>query len=251
MSYITRKKSHCGWLHTFGQNRFYVIGMILYCGWLHTFGPYCGWLLTFGQNRYHVIGMTSYCGWLHTYGQNRYHVIGMTSYCGWLHTYGQNRYHVIETSYCGWVDKFRLNCQSVRQSVRGSLSLRRNPSLHPFRNSFPCLSQRDSKVGPTYRIKSSHYLVLGRPRGLLCPRGIHSVTLIVHQLSFLLATCSAHLCLLSLIMSVTPLFPDPVCTLSVLEGGFYHNSFHLPLSCDQFQKLGFAKRPGLTAVCHC
>ena len=85
-------------------------------------------------------------------------------------------------------------------------------------------------VGPTYWIKSSHHFVLGRPRGLLCPRGIHSVTLIVHLLSRLLATWSAHLCLLSLML--------------------YHDSLHLPLGCDQFLKLGVAKRPGLTAICH-
>ena len=64
------------------------------------------------------------------------------------------------------------------------------------------------QVGPTYWIKLSHHLVLGRPRGLLFPWGIHSVTLIVHLLSRLLATWPAHLCLLSLMlltMSVTPL----------------------------------------------
>ena len=55
-----------------------------------------------------------------------------------------------------------------------SLSLRRNPSLHALHNflSFTMGLQ----VGPTYQIKLSHNLVLGRPRGLLCPRGIHSVT---------------------------------------------------------------------------
>ena len=45
-------------------------------------------------------------------------------------------------------------------------------------------------------------------------------------------------------------FPDPFCTLSILEGDSYHDSLHLPLSCDQFLKLGVAKRPGLTAICH-
>ena len=109
-------------------------------------------------------------------------------------------------------------------------------------------------VGRTYWIQSSHHLVLGRPRGLLCPRDIHSVTLIVHLLLCLLATRPAHLCLLSLmllIMSVTPLcFRNPVCTRSILEGGSYHDSFYLPLGCDQFLKLGVAKRPGLTTICH-
>ena len=48
----------------------------------------------------------------------------------------------------------------------------------------------------------------------------------------------------------TTLFSDPFCTLSILEGDSYHDSLHLPLSCDQFLKLGVAKRPGLTAICH-
>ena len=48
----------------------------------------------------------------------------------------------------------------------------------------------------------------------------------------------------------TTLFADPVCTLSVLQGDSYHDSLHLPLGCDQFLKLGVAKRPGLTAICH-
>ena len=29
------------------------------------------------------------------------------------------------------------------------------------------------------------------------------------------------------------LFPDPVCTLSVLQGNSYHDSLHLPLGWDQ------------------
>ena len=48
----------------------------------------------------------------------------------------------------------------------------------------------------------------------------------------------------------TTLFPDPVCTLSILEGDSYHDSFHLPLSCDQFCKFGVTKRQSLTAICH-
>ena len=51
-------------------------------------------------------------------------------------------------------------------------------------------------------------------------------------------------------MSVTTLFPDPVCNLSVLLGDSYHDSLHLSLGCDQFLKLGVAKRPGLTVICH-
>ena len=41
----------------------------------------------------------------------------------------------------------------------------------------------------------------------------------------------------------TRLFPDPVYTLSVLEGDSYHDSL-LPLGCDQFLKLGVTKRYG-------
>ena len=51
-------------------------------------------------------------------------------------------------------------------------------------------------------------------------------------------------------MSVTSLFSDPVCTLSVLQGDSHHDSLNLPLGCDQFLKLGVAKQPGLTAICH-
>ena len=44
----------------------------------------------------------------------------------------------------------------------------------------------------------------------------------------------------------TTLFPDPVCTLSVLQDDSPY--LHLPLGCDQFFKLGVAKRSGLTAI---
>ena len=97
-------------------------------------------------------------------------------------------------------------------------------------------------------------LFLVGPRGLLCPRGVHSVTLIIHLLSRLLATCPAHLCLLSLmllIMSVTPLCfrIHSVLFLSFRVTPIYV-SLHLPLRCDQFLKLGVAKRPDLTAIFH-
>ena len=66
-------------------------------------------------------------------------------------------------------------------------------------------------------------------------------------------TCLAHLCLLYLMFDNichTTLFPDPVCTLSVLEGDFCHDSLHHPLGCDQFLQLGVTKRPGLIAIRH-
>ena len=93
---------------------------------------------------------------------------------------------------------------------------------------------------PAYWIKSSHYLVLGWPRGLLCPQGIHSVTDCPSVFAFSYAPDVCHI----------TLFVDPVCTLSVLEGDSYHDSLHLPLGCDQFLKLGVATRPSLTAICH-
>ena len=109
------------------------------------------------------------------------------------------------------------------------------------------------QVGPTYWIESSHHLVLGQSRSLLCPRGIHPVSMIVHLLSLLLATWPAHLCLLSYVpdnIFHTTLFPDPVCPLSVLKGGSYHDSLHHPLGHDQFLKFGIAKWPSLTVICH-
>ena len=48
----------------------------------------------------------------------------------------------------------------------------------------------------------------------------------------------------------TSLFSDQAYTLSVLQGDSYHDSLHLPFGCDQFLKLGVAKRPSLTAICH-
>ena len=30
----------------------------------------------------------------------------------------------------------------------------------------------------------------------------------------------------------TTLFPDPVCTLSVLQGDSYHDSLHISMGCD-------------------
>ena len=46
------------------------------------------------------------------------------------------------------------------------------------------------------------------------------------------------------------MFPNPVRTLSILESDSYHDSPHLPLSCDQYLKLGVARQPRLTAICH-
>ena len=39
-------------------------------------------------------------------------------------------------------------------------------------------------------------------------------------------------------MSVTSLFPDPVSTLSVLEGEPYHDPLHLPLERQYGKKYG-------------
>ena len=48
----------------------------------------------------------------------------------------------------------------------------------------------------------------------------------------------------------TTLFAGPVCTIYVLQGDSYHDSLHLALACVSFFKLGVAKRPSLTAICH-
>ena len=48
----------------------------------------------------------------------------------------------------------------------------------------------------------------------------------------------------------TTLFPDAVCTHFVLQGDSYRDLLHFPLGSDQFIKLGLAKRPGLTIICH-
>ena len=141
---------------------------------------------------------------------------------------------------------------SSSSSFRVFLSLRRNPSLHACHN-FLSLAMW-LQVGPTYWIKSSHHLVLGRPRGLLFPWGIHSVILIVHLLSRLLATWPAHLCLLSLmllIMSVKPLCfrIHSVLFLSLRVTPIMILSIFLWV-VTSFLKLGVAKRPGLTAICH-
>ena len=123
--------------------------------------------------------------------------------------------------------------------------------LHAFHN-FLSLAMW-LQVGPTYRIRSSHHLIL-RSLRVPCPRGIHSVSLrcpsvvtshghVARPCVFVFSYVSDNIC-------HTTLFPDPVCTFSLLEGDSYHDSLHLPLGCDQFLKLGVAKRPGLTVMCH-
>ena len=67
-----------------------------------------------------------------------------------------------------------------------SLSLKRKPPLHAFHNSLPF--SKWLQVGPTYRIKSSHHLNLGRPRGILCPRGI-LVSLFSQLILLMVAYC--------------------------------------------------------------
>ena len=88
-------------------------------------------------------------------------------------------------------------------------------------------------------------LVLGRPRGLLCPRGIHSVTpdcpSVVMSLRHVIRPSVFAFSYVPDNVCHTTLFVDLVCTLSVLQGDSYHDSLHLPLGCDQFLKLGVAK----------
>ena len=63
-----------------------------------------------------------------------------------------------------------------------------------------------------------------------------------------------HLCLLSLmllIISITTLcFRIQFVLFLSFRVDSYHDSLHLPLGCDQFLKLGVAKRPGITTICH-
>ena len=110
------------------------------------------------------------------------------------------------------------------------------------------------QVGPTYWIKSSHHLVLGRPRGLFvftvypfcdsdCPSLVTSPRHVASPSVFAFSYAPDNI-------SHNTLFPDPVCTLPILQGDSYHDSVHLALSCDQFLKLGVAKWPCLTAICH-
>ena len=77
-------------------------------------------------------------------------------------------------------------------------------------------------VGPTYRIKSLHHLVLYGLKVFYVHGGIHSVTLIVHLLSCLLATLTRpSVFAFSYVpdnVCHTTLFADPVCTPSVLQG---------------------------------
>ena len=125
---------------------------------------------------------------------------------------------------------------TISKSV--SLSLRSNLSLHAFHNflSFAMWLQ----LGPKYRIKSLHHLVLGQPWDLLCPWGIHSVTDCPFVVISHCHVTRPYVLAFSYVpdnVCHTTLFPNPVCTLSVLEG-------------DQFFKLGIAKRPRLTAICH-
>ena len=79
------------------------------------------------------------------------------------------------------------------------------------------------------------------------------MTLIVHCCHFSSPRGPAHLCLLSLmflIMSVTPLCFRIQFVLFLSLRVTPTMILHLPLGCDQFLKLGVAKRPGLTAICH-
>ena len=134
---------------------------------------------------------------------------------------------------------------SSSSSVRVFLS----PFLHAFHN-FLSFAVR-LQVGPMYRIKSLHHLVLGRSWDLLHPWGIHSVT----DCPFVVTSpchvsCPYVFAFLYVPGNIwqTTLFPDPVCT--VLEGDSYHNFLYLPLGCDKFLELSVAKRPGLTTICH-
>ena len=88
-----------------------------------------------------------------------------------------------------------------------------NPSLDSFHW---CLSWANLvQVVPRCRLRSSLHLVFGLPRGLNHLRGTQDVALIVHLLSWSLATWPAHRCfdcLMWSMMSVTPV----CCRIQVL-----------------------------------
>ena len=89
----------------------------------------------------------------------------------------------------------------------------RNPSLDSFHW---CLSWANLvQVVPRCRLRSSLHLVFGLPRGLNHLRGTQDVALMVHLLSWSLATWPAHRCfdcLMWSMMSVTPV----CCRIQVL-----------------------------------
>ena len=121
---------------------------------------------------------------------------------------------------------------SANQGV--SLSLRTKPTIHDFHNLLSIAMRL--QVGFTYQVKLSHHLALSLSGFILYLQGIRSVTLTAHLLSLLLATCSAHSYLLSLmflIMSITLLYLliNFVFFLFLRDP---HDAFRLHLGSDQF-----------------
>ena len=95
----------------------------------------------------------------------------------------------------------------------GFISLH-NPSLNCFhtRRSLAILGH----TGPRWRMRLSLHLILGLPCRLVHSRGVHTVTLSVHLLSFNRAMCPAHPCipfLMTSMMSFTPVW----CCIPVLR----------------------------------
>ena len=85
--------------------------------------------------------------------------------------------------------------------------LRRNPSLDRFHW---CLSWANLvQVVPRCRLRSSLHLVFGLSRGLNHLRGTQNVALMVHLLSWSLATWPAHRCFDCLMWSM--MYVTPVC----------------------------------------
>ena len=107
----------------------------------------------------------------------------------------------------------------------------RNPSLDSFHW---CLSWANLvQVVPRCRLRSSLHLVFGLPRGLSHLRGTQDVALMVHLLSWSLATWPAHRCfgLSDVVYDVchSCLLPDPGVMSLVAKGDAQHNSLHFPL----------------------
>ena len=109
-----------------------------------------------------------------------------------------------------------------------SLSLRRNPSLHALHNflSFAMWPRRsyilDQIVAPSHSWSASRsFMSTGYPFSDSDCSSIVTAPRHVKPRPSVFAFSYA-----SWIMSVTPhLFPNPVCTLSILEGDSYHDSF--------------------------
>ena len=120
------------------------------------------------------------------------------------------------------------------------------PQLPVFRNVTPSTSYiSDQVVAPSRSWSTSRYFMsTGYPFcDSDCPSVVTFPLHLFHPSVFAFSYVPDNVC-------NPTLFADPVCTLSVLQGVSYHDDLHLPVCCDQFFKLGVAKRTSLTTICH-